>query len=112
MRDQKTLLEDILNSIGIIEKALKGKSENKFKGSIILQDAVIRRFAVLGEASKHIPSELKARHREVDWGKVAGMRDFLVHEYFDIDLNIVWKAVQTDLPMLRQSLTEMLKEIK
>jgi uncharacterized protein with HEPN domain len=111
MRDQKALLEDILVSIEIIENALSEVSETEFKKDIILQDGIIRRFAVIGEATKNISSELKAKHKEVNWKNVAAMRDFLVHEYFDIDIGIIWKAVEVDLPVLKRNIKEMLKKI-
>jgi uncharacterized protein with HEPN domain len=111
MRDQRLLLEDILMSIGIIEDAVKDVSEAELKEDIILQDGIIRRFAVIGEATKNISSELKAKHKEVNWKNVAAMRDFLVHEYFEIDIGIIWKAVEADLPVLKRNIKEMLKEI-
>ncbi len=111
MRDQEALLEDILASIEIIEGELKGVSEEKFRENIPLQDAVIRRFAVIGEASKHIEPRLRTEHKEVNWKDAAGMRDFLVHEYFDIDLGILWKAARTDLPVLKRAVQSLIEKL-
>ncbi len=72
---------------------------------------MIRRFSIIGEAAKHLSSESKSRHKRVDWKNIERMRDFLVHEYFGIDLGIVWKAIKSDLPDLKKAIVEMIKEV-
>ncbi len=112
MRDSKILLGDILFSIRIVEDTVSGKSLEEFSESIPLQDIVIRRLSVIGEASKNIPKSLKDKHTEIDWRSIAGMRDFLIHEYFDIDIDVIWKTIETDVPALKNAVKEMLKENK
>lgn len=112
MRDQKLLLEDMLTSIEIMEQELKGATKEIFKEKIALQDIAIRRFAIVGEASKKLSKDLKDKHKEVNWKEVAGMRDFLVHEYFEIKMDIVWKAFEIDLPVLKKAVKEMIEEVK
>ena len=112
MRDQKVLLEDILSSIEIIEGQMKDADESKFKESIPFQDAVIRRLSIIGEVSKNVTKELKDKHRDINWKNIAGMRDLIVHEYFDMDLDLVWNTIKIDLPVLKKTVTEMLKESK
>ena len=109
MRDEKILLEDILSSIKIIENAMKGLSEVTFKGDKILQGGLIWRLSIIGEASKHLTKNLKNKHVEVDWRNIAGMRDFLIHEYFEIDMHVVWKTAKEDVPVLKKAVKEMLR---
>ncbi len=91
---------------------MKDADESKFKESIPFQDAVIRRLSIIGEASKNVPKELKDKHRDINWKNIAGMRDLIVHEYFDMDLDLVWNTIKIDLPVLKKAVTEMLKESK
>ena len=112
MRDQKLLLKDILASIEIIEGQVRGAERDKFLDDIPFQDAVIRRLSIIGEASKNVSKELKARHKEINWRDIAGMRDFIVHEYFDLDLDVIWKTIKEDLPSLKKAVNEMLRELK
>ena len=91
---------------------MKDADESKFKESIPFQDAVIRRLSIIGEASKNVPKELKDKHRDINWKNIAGMRDLIVHEYFDMDLDLVWNTIKIDLPVLKKTVTEMLKESK
>jgi uncharacterized protein with HEPN domain len=110
MRDEKILLEDILASIKIIEDALIKVSESEFKEDKILQGGIIWRLSIIGEASKHVKKSLKNSHVEVDWRGIAGMRDFLIHEYFEIDMHIVWKTVKEDIPTLKKAVKDMLRK--
>ncbi len=91
---------------------MKDADESKFKESIPFQDAVIRRLSIIGEVSKNVPKELKDKHRDINWKNIAGMRDLIVHEYFDMDLDLVWNTIKIDLPVLKKAVTEMLKESK
>jgi len=67
-------------------------------------DAVIRNLEVIGEASSHLPDEVKEQYEDVPWDMMRGIRNILVHEYFGIDLEIVWKTVKEDLPVLKKLL--------
>lgn len=109
-KDPRKFLNDILFSIERIESSSKGLSELEFRHNIEKQDAILRRLAVIGEAVKNLPEELTERHSKIRWNDIAGMRDVLIHEYFDIKLEEVWRTLSEDLPALKTEITKMLKE--
>jgi uncharacterized protein with HEPN domain len=76
----------------------------KFHASDITIDAVIRNFAVIGEAARQIPPEIETRYSDVPWHKMRGLRNIVVHEYFGVDMSIVWETIQTDLPSIIPSI--------
>ena len=109
-KDTKIFLNDILYSIRRIEEMTKGMPEGGFRREVEKQDAIIRRLSVIGEASDNLPKEVRDAHNEIEWGKIIGMRNFLIHEYFEINLGLVWNTVRLDLPALKAKLEKMLKE--
>jgi len=94
----------ILDAIADIESYVKGISKEKFVENKIVQDAVIRKFQIVGEAAKRLSPSFKTKHKAIPWKKVTGMRDILIHDYFQVDLSILWNTVQNELPTLKQKL--------
>lgn len=103
-RDANVYFEDILESIERIEEYTANKTKEDFIKDIQLQDAVIRRFAVIGEAIKNIPQEVKDQNPEIHWREIAAMRNILVHEYFGVALHRVWSTIKEDLPDLKNKI--------
>ncbi len=103
-------LEHILESIGYIEEDLKNFEHDSFLGSRQTQDSVIRRFEIIGEAVKNLPEVFKAKHPHISWKKAMGMRDILIHEYFDVDLEVVWNTTVRDLKKFKQQIEELVHD--
>ncbi len=103
-RETKALFSDILDAIKKIESYSIGIDFEKFKGSQLLQDAVVRNLEIIGEAAKRISPEIRNSYPDVDWKKISGLRDILIHEYFGIDIEIIWDIIQNKLPPLRDSI--------
>lgn len=105
----KIYVKHILDAIANIERFLNGKTRADFDQDQLLIDGVTREIEIIGEASKNISDELKKSTAEIPWKKVAGMRDVIVHDYFSVDLNSVWKTATEDLQPLKSVLEDLIK---
>lgn len=109
-RGIKLYLEDILESVTKIEDFTRGMSLESFKQDVKTIDAVVRNIEVIGEAAKKIPDEIRVQHPTVPWKQIVGARDKVIHEYFGVDLDIIWKTVVEDLPSFRHQIETLMKE--
>jgi len=110
-KDDTVYLQHILDAIEQIQDYLKGVSAGQFLQKRLLQDGVVRRLEIIGEASRNLSDELRQRHPEVPWGQIIGLRNRITHAYFDVDLHIVWEIVQNDLSPLKQQVERIPEEM-
>jgi uncharacterized protein with HEPN domain len=96
-RDSRQYLEDIVEAIGRIHSYVAGMDESSFARDTKTQDAVLRNLEVIGEAVGRLPDTIDASAPEVEWRKIRALRNILVHEYFGINLPIVWDVIQNKL---------------
>lgn len=106
-------LEHIQEAIEKISKIVESLYHfGEFEEKWLEQDAMLRNFEIIGEASAHISEEIKEKYSEIPWREIKGMRNFITHEYFGVDLESVWNAAITDLPILKIQILEILLELK
>lgn len=109
-RDYQVYLDDILESAARIREYTSGAEYEEFIEDGKTIDAVVRNLEIIGETVKHLPEDVRSRHPEVDWKKIAGLRGILIHEYFGIDLEIIWDIVKNKVPPLERRVKSMLAE--
>lgn len=107
-KDYKTYFKDILEAIAKIEKYTKNCDFDNFNSDSLIHDAVIRNLAIIGEAVKNISSEIRKEHNEIEWKKIAGFRDMVIHSYSNVDLEIVWDVVKNKLSELKKTCEKVL----
>ena len=108
-KDDTVYLHHILDAIELIEEYTEGMSETEFHSHSMAHDAVVRQVEIIGEAARNISEEYRLSQPDVPWGKMSGIRNKIVHEYFNVNLSIVWDTVQEDLPTLKRILVEILE---
>lgn len=100
-RTAQLYLEDILSSIVAIEEFTKEMTFQDFQNDKKTVDAVVRNLEIIGEAANNIPQELKENYSTIPWRDMISMRNKIMHEYFGVDTEIMWKTIQEDLPSLK-----------
>ncbi len=111
-KDAPIYIEHILESIRLIEQYLEGKSKSDFMGSAQLQDSVIRRIEIIGEAVRNIPDDIKLKYPYIRWKEISGMRDILIHKYFGLDMELTWEVAVKDIPDLKAKILQIKNELK
>lgn len=111
-RDTSLFVQDIKDSIELIERYLSGVSKERFSEDIQLQDSVTRRLEIIGEATKNIPPQLKTIYPEVQWNQIKGMRDILSHVYFNLNVEKIWYVLVNELPKLKLQISHILHNLR
>jgi len=110
-RDASVFLGHILESINRIEEFTEGMSKEDFLDSVMMQDAVIRRIEIIGEASKNLTADFREKHSGIQWSDMIRTRDKISHGYFGVDINLAWDIVKSDLPVLKEKIEKIIGEI-
>ncbi len=105
-------INHILDAINDIEESVKNISKEKFEETKDVKDANIRRLEIVGEAVKNISKKLKERYKEIEWNKIIGTRDKMIHHYFGVNLSIIWNIIKKDLPDLKKKMQKIKDEIE
>ena len=108
MKDERLYLSNIQECIERIEEYTKGGKE-EFMATKMIQDAVIRNFEIIGEATKRLSPELRSQYSDVPWQQMAGLRDVLIHDYLKVNLNLVWQIIEQNLSNLKRQVTAILQ---
>lgn len=103
-------LQDIWESISAIEEYTQDLAENEFYSNRQVQDAVVRRLEIIGEAVKNIDDDFRNKYPEIPWKKIAGTRDIIAHEYFGVRLDRIWDIIEKDLPHLKQNIRLIIEQ--
>jgi uncharacterized protein with HEPN domain len=111
-RDVRVYIADIIDAVAKIEEYMQGLArEDDFYANTQIQDAVIRRLEIIGEAVKNIPEEFRNKYPDIPWKQIAGMRDVLTHEYFGVNLKRALKVVKEDMVDLKAKILTIKKDL-
>jgi uncharacterized protein with HEPN domain len=109
-REYVDYLKDILDAIEKAEQFIEGMDFERFSSDHKTRFAVIRALEIIGEAAKKIPESVKRQNPELPWREIAGIRDILIHEYFGLNLQVIWKTLKEDFPKLKPVISAMLEK--
>jgi uncharacterized protein with HEPN domain len=110
MRDDRERLQEIQEAIARIER-YASRGRNAFDNDELIQTWVLHHLPIIGEACRALTSHLRGLYPAVPWSKIIGMRNILVHNYFEIDVRVVWSVIERDLPVLKAELGVILQDL-
>lgn len=109
-RDWRVWLDDILECCRRVRAYANGMDQPAFIGNQLVYDAVLRNLEIIGEAAKRIPPDIRLKMAAIEWARIAGMRDWLAHAYFNVNPDIVWDVVTNKLPELEGEVQAFIEE--
>jgi len=111
-RDIKLYLKDILKAMEAIEKFVKDMNFEEFRNNDLVSSAVIRKFEIIGEATRNIPQTIRKKYQDIPWKTMVGFRDKLIHFYFGIRYDIVWETIKSKLPELKEKIKKVFEDLE
>ncbi len=108
-RDYLLYLEDIQQALDKIQRYTQGFTQETLADDELRVDGIVRNFEIIGEAVKNLPADLRARHPSVPWNQIAGLRDLLIHQYFSVNMTILWDIIEHEVPLLQSAIRAMLE---
>ena len=112
MRDFRLYLKDIVEAMIAIQAFVEGMDFEAFAADDKTSSAVIRKFEILGEATKNVPDEIRQKYPQVPWRQMAGMRDRLIHAYFGVDYALVWQTIENRIPPLKPIIEQIRQDVE
>ncbi|UCG70087.1 MAG: DUF86 domain-containing protein [Thermoplasmata archaeon] len=100
-RNNRLYVKDILESIKRIENYISDQSYDEFIKNDMIRDAVLRNLEVIGEAAKNIPDAIREKYPDVPWKRIIGLRNIVIHEYFGVDFENIWKIIKENIPEIK-----------
>ena len=100
----------ILQAVERIESYTAGLSYERFREDVLKQDGIVRQLEIIGEAAKNVPEDIVRKNKEIPWKKMAGMRDRLIHFYFGVKHDLVWRTIKQDIPQLKPLIQKIIDE--
>ena len=107
-REYRLFLDDMLKACDKVMRFTRGLSLEQFQADEKTFDAVMRDLEIIGEAAKHIPDEMRRQHPGIHWREISGFRDIVAHEYFGLDMEVVWDVITRQVPTLHNQLKRLL----
>ena len=108
MRHDRLRLDDILEAIGLIEEFLQGKSRHDLDTDRMLQSALLHQLVLIGESANAVSDSIKNKYTHIPWKVIYGFRNHIAHEYFSLDIDIVWNTLVGDVPKLKEQVSEII----
>ena len=112
MRNYRLYLKDIFEAMGTAQVFIEGMDFEAFVADDKTASAVVRKLEIIGEATKNVPEMIRHKYPQVPWRQMAGMRDRIIHAYFDVNYTIVWEVVTELIPPLQPMIAQILEEIE
>ena len=110
MRRDNLFIEDILDAMNKIFKYTEEMDKEEFKKNQLVIDAVLRNIEIVGEAANKVSNEMKSDYQDIPWSKMIGLRNIVIHDYFGVDLDIIWEVITVNLPETKPKIKEILKD--
>ena len=111
-RSYRLYISDILEAMNNIETYVKDLTYETFIQNNMVKDAVLRNLEVIGEAAKNISKDIKTEYAGIPWKRIVGLRNIVIHEYFGVDMENIWKIITDNLPQIKPAFIELLKQLK